>query len=245
MAQCQHWEVSLLPPEVRKVPERLDHGCGAGTEISGSGRLHFLPPAPTSKSFWLRLQNNLVQKVRKKRVIYITTCFTHKLSPWNRNPNFRLRLHHLKVFGSGSSHPKLLGLRLHNPGLEVQWNLYGQLFLTNHIHEILPTSGMSRMKPNPHNCQTNEQTSRLMEYQYSCQCCLCKVRMVLKWVLPMLREFESCVFCISVALNIDLFIRIWFINALVKQIPIFRITVIASAVRCLHCTLYFAILPAQ
>jgi len=34
----------------------------------------------------------------------------HKLCLWNRNPNFRLLLHHLKVFGS--RHPKFLGLRL-------------------------------------------------------------------------------------------------------------------------------------
>jgi len=33
------------------------------------------------------------------------------------NPKFRLRIHHLNVFGFGSSsiHPKLLGLRLHSP----------------------------------------------------------------------------------------------------------------------------------
>jgi len=32
----------------------------------------------------------------------------HKLGLWNRNPSFRVRLH-IKVFGSGSGHPTLLG----------------------------------------------------------------------------------------------------------------------------------------
>ena len=96
-------------------------GCGAGTQISGSGsssgHLNFLVPAPTSRSFWLRLQNNLVQKIRKKHCIICMTRLPHKLSLWIRNPNFRLWLriwlHHLKDFGSGSSHPKLLWLRIH------------------------------------------------------------------------------------------------------------------------------------
>jgi len=42
----------------------LCQGCGAGTQISGSGsssgHLNFFAPAPTSKSFCLRLQNDLV-----------------------------------------------------------------------------------------------------------------------------------------------------------------------------------------
>ena len=46
-------------------------------------------------------------------LIICITRLPHKLSLWIQNPNFRLRLrlHHLKVFGSGSSHSKLLRLR--------------------------------------------------------------------------------------------------------------------------------------
>jgi len=38
-----------------------NQGCGVGTQISdsGSGRLNFLAPVPTSESFWLWVQNDL------------------------------------------------------------------------------------------------------------------------------------------------------------------------------------------
>jgi len=49
-------------------------GCGAGTQSSGSGsssgHLNFLASSPTSASFWLRLQNNLVQKIRENKVLF-------------------------------------------------------------------------------------------------------------------------------------------------------------------------------
>ena len=45
-----------------------------------------------------------------------TTRLPHELGLWNRNPNFWLRLHHLKVFGCSFSHAKLLGVQLHSPG---------------------------------------------------------------------------------------------------------------------------------
>jgi len=54
-------------------------------------------PAPGIESFWLRLQNNLVQNIRKKTPLSITRL-PNKLSLWMRNPNFRLHFHHLKVF---------------------------------------------------------------------------------------------------------------------------------------------------
>jgi len=80
-------------------------GCGAGTQISdssfSSGHLIFLAPAP----------EQFGPKNEKKYCIICITRLLHKLYMWNRNPNFRLRLHHLKVFGSGSSRPKLLRLR--------------------------------------------------------------------------------------------------------------------------------------
>jgi len=74
--------------------------------------LYFLAPAPTSRSFWFRLQNKLFQKIRKKHCIVCITRLPNKLSLWMQNPNFRLRFHHPKVFGSGSSLAELFWLRL-------------------------------------------------------------------------------------------------------------------------------------
>jgi len=52
----------------------------------------------------------------KTTVLFVElACSTNYVSCLTGNPNFRLRLHHLKFFGSGPSHPKLLGLRLHSP----------------------------------------------------------------------------------------------------------------------------------
>jgi len=52
----------------------LQQGCGAGTQISGSGfssgHLNFLTTASTPRSFWLRLQNNLVQKIKTMYYLY-------------------------------------------------------------------------------------------------------------------------------------------------------------------------------
>ena len=46
----------------------------------------------------------------KHHSIICTTRLPHKLCLWNWNPNFRLWLYHLKVFGSGSNHPTVLRL---------------------------------------------------------------------------------------------------------------------------------------
>jgi len=88
-------------------------------------------PNPGIQFFWLRLQilrclalarlqNNLVQKQKKHCIIFITRL--------NRNPNLRLRLHHLKFFDSGSSHLKLLGLRLRAPALGSGLRLHSPAF---------------------------------------------------------------------------------------------------------------------
>jgi len=44
------------------LPLPVRQGCGAGTDISGSSSRHlnFLAPAPTSRSFWIRPQNDFV-----------------------------------------------------------------------------------------------------------------------------------------------------------------------------------------
>jgi len=75
-------------------------GCGAGTQISGSGsssgHLNFLN--------WLRLQHlevfssgfkTICSKKSEKRCIIYITRLPQKLYLWNPNPNFRLRLHSL------------------------------------------------------------------------------------------------------------------------------------------------------
>jgi len=64
--------------QVTKTIRTRDQGCEAGTQISGSGfgvryrHLTFLAgaPAPTSKSFWLRLQNYLVHGNCKTTVLF-------------------------------------------------------------------------------------------------------------------------------------------------------------------------------
>ena len=85
--------------------------------------LKFQAPAPASRSFWLRLQKHFVQKIIKKTFYYCISRLPHKLPLCNRNHNLRLRLHHLKVFGSCSSHPKLLRLHLHSAGAEAGYDL--------------------------------------------------------------------------------------------------------------------------
>jgi len=68
-------------------------GCGAGTEISGSGSRKaskFLDPA--LRSFWLRFQNDLVHK--KWEQLYY---FYNSPALWNWNTNFRV--------GSSSTSP--------------------------------------------------------------------------------------------------------------------------------------------
>ena len=62
----------------------LNQGCGAVTQISGSGSRHLnsLAPAVTSRSYWLRLrlQNNLVHwKLQQSHFIIFATCLPHKL----------------------------------------------------------------------------------------------------------------------------------------------------------------------
>jgi len=69
-------------------------------------------PAPGIGSFWLRLQNSLVQNIRKDPSIISITRLPNKLSLWMRNQNFRLQFHHLKVFSSGSRLAKLFRFRL-------------------------------------------------------------------------------------------------------------------------------------
>jgi len=108
--------------------------CGTGTQISGSGsssssgRYNFgslLAPDPEQFG---------PKNHKKHHIICISRLphkLRHKISLWNRNPNFRLRFHHLKVFGSGSSHPKLLLLRLHlhSPVAEASCETYLRIVL--------------------------------------------------------------------------------------------------------------------
>jgi len=93
-----------------------DQGCGAGAPISGSSSRHlnffgsniWKILAPALGPEWFGPLKN------ENHCIICTTRLPHEVGLWNRNPNFRLQLHHLKVFDSGCScsHPKLLGIRI-------------------------------------------------------------------------------------------------------------------------------------
>jgi len=104
---------------IRPFLQGSNQGCGAGAQISDSSSRYL--------NFWLWLRHleafgsssrTICSKNQKKYCIICLTHFLHKLSLWNWNPNFQLQLHHLNIFGSGSSHRKLLGfgLQLHSPG---------------------------------------------------------------------------------------------------------------------------------
>jgi len=131
--------ITPVSPQVLCVPRLWSHYSNFRLRVRAS---KFLAPAPTSRSVWLRfrLQNNLVQKIRKKHCIICITRLSHKLSLWIRNPNFRLRFHHLKVFGSDSRHSKLLQLQLHSPAAIIHirpscWTIY-RLFEIIHEREL-------------------------------------------------------------------------------------------------------------
>jgi len=125
-----HWDASLRQLLLLQIKLTLVNTEAVEPELQfpGSGsnfkHLNFLvpAPAPTSKRFWLRMQNYLVHDNRKNITEICTTRVPHKLGLWDGSPNFgvRLRLHQLKVFGSGSGsssdHQKLIELRLHSPG---------------------------------------------------------------------------------------------------------------------------------
>jgi len=131
-------------------------GCGVGIQISRSSSGHLNILVATSRSFWLWLQNNLVQKIRKKHCIICITRLPHKLFLCKRNPNFRLQLHYPKAFGSGSSYLKLLGLRGPAP----------QPWLTQHAY-----SGTSAKRQGSR--ETVESNGNLWKTKKSLPICLC------------------------------------------------------------------------
>lgn len=67
----------LVEEECFKFFFQTFQGYGAGTQISGfnSGHQSFLTLSPTIRSFWLGLQNSLVQKTEKKHCIICITGF--------------------------------------------------------------------------------------------------------------------------------------------------------------------------
>ena len=105
----------------------LLQGCGAGTQISGSVstsmHLKFLAPTPTSKSFWLRLQNDLVHQRLKTIVLFLQlTCSQTRLL--NGNSNFRL--HHSKFLAPAPAIQNCLGSSygfwLYSSDLSINWS---------------------------------------------------------------------------------------------------------------------------
>jgi len=91
--------------------DAFDQGCGAWTQISGSGS------SSRYLTFCLRMQHLDVFGSCSSIIFVKLACFT-KLYLWNCNRNFKLQLHPLKSFGSRSSHPRLVGLRFHSPAFD-------------------------------------------------------------------------------------------------------------------------------
>jgi len=104
--------VPTFPESKSKVILKLciKQGCGTGTRISGScsssRHLNFLAPAPISKYFLVLAPERFGPLKTKNHWIICTTRLPNmpnKLCLLNRNPNFRLRFHHLNSLGSGST----------------------------------------------------------------------------------------------------------------------------------------------
>ena len=79
-----------------KVRSSWNQDCGARTHISGSSSRHpkFFAPAP--ERFGPKLQT-------KNHCIICTIGLLHKICLLDGNSNFRLRFHHSKFLGSGST----------------------------------------------------------------------------------------------------------------------------------------------
>jgi len=75
--------------------------------------LQFLGSGSNIWKLLARVPEQFGSKYHKKHHSMCITRLPHKLSLWNRNPNFRLRFHHLKVFGSDSTARG--GVGLHSP----------------------------------------------------------------------------------------------------------------------------------
>ena len=95
-------------------------GCGAGTQIPGSGfssrHLKFFWPEFLlqdlnvfdfgSRMIWS------IENWKPFHYLYNSLALC-QLGLWHWDSNSRLQLHHLKLLGSGSKHVKLLGLQIH------------------------------------------------------------------------------------------------------------------------------------
>ena len=106
-------------------------------------------------SFWLRLQNKLVQKIRKKNIVLFVklACCTNFIYGTGT-----------QISGSGSSHPKLLGLQLHSPGSFTliskisssltSWRFLGVIVFSQMCEVTMSCSTCSLQKflPNRDNC---------------------------------------------------------------------------------------------
>ena len=135
---CPQWGpydvVKLLGVHASESPAARTSGgcdldCGAETESSDVSSRHL--------KFSLRLQqlksfssgSGRIWSIENwKPLYYLYNLLGHKLELWNGNQYFRLRLrlHHLRILGSGFSHINLLGLRLHSPSCDQTWRERGR-----------------------------------------------------------------------------------------------------------------------
>jgi len=109
------------------VFQSLNTGSDVVTVRAVEPNLKFQSPTLGIRNFWFqfRLQHlevfgscsRMIWSIGNGKLLYyLYNSLALQTRLWNRNRNFRLRLrlHHLKFIGSGSSHPKLL--RTHSPG---------------------------------------------------------------------------------------------------------------------------------
>ena len=106
--------MSSTTGESKAMTRNSNFGLG-----SNSRHLKFLAPAPTSKSFWLRLKNDLVHSTPKP-LNYLYNWLATKTMSVEQELKVQAPTPAplLQMFGSGSNHPILLGIRtlLHTPG---------------------------------------------------------------------------------------------------------------------------------
>jgi len=78
-------------------------------------KFKFQPPAPKSRSFWFRIQNDLVHGTLKTTELFVPLTdpsnYFGETGTQNSSSGYTIQ----KIFGPSSSHPKFLGFRLHTP----------------------------------------------------------------------------------------------------------------------------------
>ena len=135
---CRSAHTRLIDPTINDAL-RIVTGCLRPTPADNLPILAGIQPAELRPKCISSGSKRFSRLKTEDRRIICTTRLLNKLGLWNRKPNLRLRLHHLKCFGSG--HPKLLGLRLNNPGsMEPRHLLHSR----SSVHRVQTHSASNR-----------------------------------------------------------------------------------------------------